>query len=240
MTFARLTGCCTADCVLGAADVTDGQAWITVSHPLSTFYGFSPQGMLLRRSNTVTGQVRDTPLVRRSSEFMDRYRVGWRTWCADPARLNGGVPEEYVWWPGNFFGLSDEAAVNTWGRDGIVSVFPTPLPSKFANETWRFVAIQWEVPQTMTADTDRPFTTSSSPSPSELESYHPALADFATYQLEKLRRDITAQDANLTVFNDHVQRFIQTRRQRGGDEVVDTLGSIAPENVPQWQLGNWL
>jgi|GEM_PF-4581913 len=232
MTFARLTNCCTADAEL-TDDLLDGQAWAPISTPDSAFYGFSPQGLLVRRTHAVTGQVRDWPLVRRSSEFMDRYRSGWRTWCADPTKLGGGMPEEYVWWPGNFYGLSDEAPLTTWGRDGIVSVFPTPMPSQFPNESWRLVAVQWEVPVTMVADTDRPFVTSSSPSPRELDSYHPALADFAVYQLEKLRRDIAAQDANLKAFNEQVQRYLQTRRQRGGDEVIDTLGSLAAENVPQ-------
>ena len=106
-----------------------------------------------------------------------------------------------------------------------MSVYPCPFPSQFAGETWQLVAIQWEIPQTMTADTDRPFVTSSSPSPSSLESYHPAIADFAAYQLEKLRRDAEAQDARLQAFNEHVQRYHdQTHRQRGGDEVIDTLG----------------
>jgi hypothetical protein len=231
MTFARLTSCCVADCPLGVL-LVDGQGWVAVSTPASAFYNFSPQGLLLRRQNAA-GKVWDVPLVRRGSEWMDRYRPGWRVWCADATKLNGGVPEEFVWWPGNFYGLSTEAAAGNWGRDGIVSVFPLPFPSQFAGELWQLVAIQWEVPATMNADTDLPFVSSSSPSPSWLESYHPAVADFGAYQLEKLRRDVAAQDANLQAFNEHVQRYLGTRRQRGGDEVIDTVDSIAAENVPQ-------
>src|SRR4030095_7969451 len=48
MTFARLTSCCVADCPLGSP-LVDGQAWVAVSTPTSAFYGFSPQGLLLRR-----------------------------------------------------------------------------------------------------------------------------------------------------------------------------------------------
>jgi hypothetical protein len=237
MTFARLTSCCQADAPIGLP-LNDGEAWRAVSTPDSAFYGFSPQGVLLRRQNAA-GKVWDTPLTRRGSEWMDRYRPGWRVWGPNAQFLNGGLPEEYIWWPGNFYGLSTEAAAGNWGRDGIVSVFPCPFPSQFTGEVWQLVAIQWEIPATMTNDTDLPFVSSSSPSPSSLESYHPAIADFAAYQLEKLRRDAEAQDARLQAFNEHVQRYLSSHRQRGGDEVIDTLGSMAVENsrvAQTWSL----
>ena len=108
----------------------------------------------------------DDEFPRRTEDWLNQEDPGWR--AADSSTPTA--------WYDRF-----EAA------QFILGITPPPLIA--SGEVWTLRVRHIVQADTMTADTDEPFTLDGSTKFS-LRPYHPALADYATYQLEQLRKGL--------------------------------------------------
>lgn len=70
----------------------------------------------------------------------------------------------------------------------------------------------------MVNDTDQPYTFSGA-SRTDLNNYHQGLVHYATYQLEKLRKDVQASQGQLQMFMGFVAQYLQDQRIKGGRQI---------------------
>ena len=70
----------------------------------------------------------------------------------------------------------------------------------------------------MTSDTAIPFAVSTNYR-RDLVPYHQGLVHYAAHQMEKLRRDDERADKQLTLFMGYVQRYLQSKRKKGSNNV---------------------
>lgn len=73
-------------------------------------------------------------------------------------------------------------------------------------------------PAILTSDTDVPFTIGGAIR-QDLLPWHQAFVHFGAYQLEKLRRDEQASQAQLQIFLGYVTRYTQNTRRKGGQMI---------------------
>ncbi len=92
-----------------------------------------------------------------------------------------------------------------------------PKPS-IDTETWTAVVFYVAIVPDMTLDADIPFTVSANPIAS-LAPYHRALAHYAAYDLERLRKDWDRAGVQLQAFEQYVARFAASEVPKGGRAV---------------------
>lgn len=136
-------------------------------------------------------------LPRRDVPWLNRFVPGWQQ--STTASSAASLPELY-------YQRHD-------GGASYLGFWPTPStgPGASAQAVIPYVA----APTPMTSDTQEPFTVAGA-SRTDLRSYHQALVHYAAAQLEKLRRDDQASDAQMQRFMSYVQRFVAQARVKGG------------------------
>lgn len=103
-------------------------------------------------------------------------------------------------------------------RDGPPQLGFVPAPSPAAGETWLALVPYVVTVADLVNDADVPFTRAGTPIAS-LALYHRALAHFAAYDLEKLRKDVQAQQKQLALFDQYVQRYLGRQQPNKGTRV---------------------
>jgi hypothetical protein len=140
-------------------------------------------------------------LVHRDIPWLNRFEPGWQNSTVSTA--TGQQVPRYVY-------------ERMDGGARYLGFYPTPSTGSSAS----MVAVLPYVarPTPMSSDTNEPFTVSSVVR-GDLRIFHQALVHYGAAQLEKLRRDDQASDAQLSKFMGYVQRFIATGRKKGGDTI---------------------
>lgn len=149
-------------------------------------------------SSGVSGTVRfiaGDDLPRREVQWLNQYDPGWRTSTgSDPyahyERMDGGR---------RYFGL-------------------TPPPRIGSSESAKVILPYVAKPLTLSADTNVPFTftdTNGATTRDDLEPYQQALVHYAAYELEKLRINTEASQAQLQIFMGYVARFKEAQTPVG-------------------------
>lgn len=132
---------------------------------------------------------------RRDVPWLNQYDPGWRistggTPIAHYERIDGGR---------RYFGL-------------------TPPPQIGSSEVGKVLLPYIAKPLTLTSDTNVPFTftdTNGATTRDDLEPYHQALVHYAASDLEKLRVNTEASQAQLQIFMGYVQRFLESMKPPG-------------------------
>ncbi len=94
-----------------------------------------------------------------------------------------------------------------------------PPPSTGAGASASALVPYVAKPPLITVDTVEPYTVSGAVR-LELRTWHQAVVHFAAHQLEKLRRDTDASQAQLQMFLGYVQRYLQNTRKKGGHSIT--------------------
>ena len=203
---AQLQWCDLTECAIRQSTVTCSNAvgeynlLSTVNVPAGDFIRLAKQGIeyhLISSGSTAstTFQAGDD-LPRREIPWLNQYEPGWRgTTSGTPAayyeRMDGGR---------RLLGL-------------------VPPPDIGSSETGKVILPYVAKPSSMTSDTNVPFTftntTAVTTTRDDLEVYHQALVHYAAHDLEKLRLNTEASQAQLQVFLGYVQRFLQGLRPHG-------------------------
>jgi hypothetical protein len=143
--------------------------------------------------------------VRRSTDWLDRHSPGWRN------SGHSGTPDAWYVRQDN----------------GTLLVGIAPPPSIPAGDEWLLLVPYVAVPDTMTSDSDIPFSTSSN-AQSSLIPFHQALVHHAASKLELLRKNYGASDRQTQLFAGYAADFLQSRQPDGPQHVTmhhDYLGS---------------
>lgn len=132
---------------------------------------------------------------RREIPWLNQYHDGWRG-------STGGTPE-------GFYFRAD---------GGQMFLGLTPPPRITSSQTGKVIFPYIAKPSSMSSDTDVPFTLGSTYR-TDLEPYHQASVHYAAYQLEKLRRDMEASQAQLQQFLGFVERYKRNTEPMGPQQV---------------------
>ena len=81
-----------------------------------------------------------------------------------------------------------------------------PAPDVGTGETWSWLVPYVAKPDTLTDDTDEPFSFSGTPLPG-LDAFHQALVHYAAAQLEPLRKNYDGVKYQMGIFGSYVNRF---------------------------------
>ena len=204
--FARLTNCLerrssiTLTAWTGEYDLNS-----TVVLPAGDFYEFAPRGVAFHYTDASSNiqVVSGNDLPRRDPLWLDRYEPGWQ--------------------------------VSTWASTTILAQYPSvwyeridgshrylgfwPLPSSGSSASMEAFVTYQARPTAMTSDTNETFQVNSTVR-SDLRPYHQALVHYAAHQLEKLRRDVEASQAQLSLFLGYVAQWQQAHRRKGGEHLT--------------------
>jgi hypothetical protein len=140
-------------------------------------------------------------LPERTMRWLDNYRPGW---LANDLTYSTTfqLPTDH------FF---DE-------NGGVLSLGFTPRPSTAGSSAIFQVMVPYvALPPRIasTSATEEPFTVGGV-TRTDLRPFHQAFVHFAAAQLEKLRKNTEASQSQLSAFLAYVQRFLASRRQKGG------------------------
>lgn len=170
----------------------------TVNVPGGDFLRLAKQGIEFHRvsshggSSAITTYIAgDHMLPRREVPWLNEYEPGWRdSTGADPTayyeRMDGGE---------RLLGL-------------------VPPPSVGSSEIGKVILPYVAKPSSMGSDTDIPFTFGSTVR-TDLEPYHQALVHYAASELEKLRLNTEASQAQLQMFLGYVERYHASMKPKG-------------------------
>lgn len=140
-------------------------------------------------------------LKRRDIDWLNRFSPGWRT--ATVASSVQQLPDTY------YFTMDGAQAILGF----------TPTPSTGSSATMTALVPYHAKPAPLTSDTQEPYAVGTGYR-TDLRPYHQALVHYAAYQLEKLRPDPQASDAQLQKFLGYVARYWQNTRTRGGQTLT--------------------
>lgn len=132
-------------------------------------------------------------------DALDRDDPGWRT-------ASAGEPDGWY--------TRQEGAQTMCGL--------TVAPSIPAGDVWTLRVPYVVQADTMTADTDEPFTLDSSVKFS-LRPWHPVLADYATYQLEQLRKDLARSSTFLAIAQAGARDYAASVAPAPGEQVMQSM-----------------
>ena len=149
----------------------------------------------LTDSNSNLRTVSGEDFPRREVEWLNQYEPGWRN-------STGDTPQAY-------YERMD-------GGRRLIGLWPPPRIGSSETAVIRLPYVAR--PPVMTASTDLPFT-STAGSRTDLEPYHQAFAHYAASELEKLRKDDQAIATQMQVFLAYVQRFLDSLKPKGGQQV---------------------
>lgn len=142
-------------------------------------------------AGSVTTYIDGKNFPRLNIEDLDRDQPGWRQASAD--RPNGWYIREV-------------------GNTYLLGLFPPPKVP--AGQTWTLIIPYVAYPNDMTADGDIPFENSP-----RLRAYHRGLAHFAASELERLRKNFSAVQMQLSLFDRWVREYQGDRADPAGTQV---------------------
>lgn len=140
-------------------------------------------------------------LPRRDIPYLNRYVPGWQH--STVSTVTGQQLPEFTY-----------ERIDAGAR--YIGFYPTP--STGSSATMEAIIPYVARPTPMASDTNEPFTVSSGVR-GDLRGFHQALVHYAASQLEKLRRDDQASDAQMQRFMSYVQRYTAQARTKGGNVV---------------------
>lgn len=186
LAFIRETGCTRK---YGSISIVDGTAEYSVA-TFTDYLWFADTERSSIRVKDADGNVRyiqgdDLKFV--TPGWLDTFNPSWREMDAGTPthqylRVNGGVRYLGCW----------------------------PAPDVGAGETWSWVVPYVAKPDTLTDDTDVPFSFSNVELPG-LEPFHQALVHYAAAQLEPLRKNYDAVKYQMGIFTGFVRRYLGIR-----------------------------
>ena len=202
--FAELTECFTKQ---STATLTGGTAEYDLNSttviPAGDFVRFAQEQVQFRyvdASSDVTVLAGDD-LPRRDIPWLNRYEPGWEV---------STVASSLQQMPQVYYERMD-------GGSRYLGFWPTPSTGSSASMT--AVVPYVAAPPAMTSDTNEPYQVSGTVR-TDLRPFHQALVHYAAYQLEKLRRDTEASQAQLQTFLGYVMRYLQNKRVKGGKQLT--------------------
>ena len=201
--FAELTECyersSTITIVGGTAEYDLNSTTIIV---LGDFIRLSKQQVEFRYIDASSNEtvLAGDDLRRRDLDWLNVYEPGWQTSTTASSVMQ--LPRLYY--------------ERMQGGHRYLGFWPTPSTGSSASA--RAIVQYIAMPTPMTSDTQEPFF--SVGSRTDLRPFHQAVVHFAAYQLEKLRRDTEASNAQLQRFLGYVQRFMQNTRVKGGTAIT--------------------
>lgn len=205
LTFADLTECLVRQSsVVSSHSVGEYNLLSTVNIPGGDFIRLAKQRPEYQFTND-TGTVTYTSgedFVRRDVEWLNQFEPGWRS-------NTGGTPAFYY--------------ERVDGGRRLLGLYPPPEID--SSESAKVVLSYVAKPQTLSSDTDVPFSLASTavgPSTgirTDLEPYHQALVHYAAHKLEKLRGNDQASAGQLQVFLGYVERYLRSVKPKGGQTV---------------------
>ena len=199
LTFVDLT-----ECAMRQSTVTSSHAIAeynllsTVNVPGGDYLRLAKQGPEYHHSDSndnVTYAAGPDLFPRREIGWLNQYEPGWRDSTA-------GTPRAYY-----------ERADGGQRFFGLV-----PPPEITSSETGKIILPYLAKPAAMTSDTDVPFTFGSTVR-TDLEPYHQAAVHYAAHELEKLRLNEQASQAQLQQFLGYVERYHRLSQPKGGYQV---------------------
>jgi hypothetical protein len=200
--FAELTECFTKQSTLTLAGGT-AEYDLNDSTTLGDFVRLSMEQVQFRyvdASSNVTVLAGDD-LPRRDVPWLNKYEPGWEV--STVASSLQQMPQVYY--------------ERTEGGSRYLGFWPTPSTGSSASMTAVVPYVAAPVP--MTSDTNEPFQANGRVR-TDLRPYHQGLVHYAAYQLEKLRRDPEAANAQLQTFLGYVMRYVQNKRVKGGKQLT--------------------
>ena len=194
--FLRLTNCYVRRYSLTLVDDT-AEYDLIASIGEANFFRLSSQLPVIKRtiSSTVT-HLGGQDLPRRSPDWLDEHRPGWRD-------ADEGTPT--AWY------IREEEGTTLFGLN--------PPPKIAVGDTWLGLIPYVAIPDTLSGDTDEPFSTGT-PTQTDLRPYHQALAHFGAGKMELLRRNYPASDRQMQLFAGYVADFLENRKVEGPQHVV--------------------
>lgn len=185
----------------------------TVNVPGDDFLRLAKQGPEFQHTNAssqVTYAAGET-FERRDVDWLNHYQPGWRD-------STGGTPQFY-------YERMD-------GGRRLFGMYPPPEID--SSETAKVILPYVAQPPTLTSDTDVPFTNSTLGTRTDLVPYHQAFVHYAASQLEKLRVNEAASQAQLQIFLGYVSRFLQSLKPKGGQTVRTARSYLAEARRRRW------
>lgn len=194
--FVRATDCLTREFDIPLSD-NDQELDLLVEITNSDFLWPAKAGFRIEKVDAAGTKThiagRDFP--QRAEQWLDNYEPGWRT-------APKGTPLTFY--------------IREDGGQYLLGLYP---PVKVATgEIVTLVAPYVAKPADLVADTNEPFTVLGS-AKKHLAPWHPALVHFAASLLERLRKNYTVSDYQLTRFNGYIADYLQKQRPRGGNFV---------------------
>ena len=198
-TFTDLTECAirqtTVTCSNGVAEYNLNS---TVNIPGGDFLRLASQGPEYHHTNPssqITYVAGPDSFPRRDIPWLNQYEPGWRS-------STGGTPTAYY-----------------ERRDGGQYLLGlVPPPGIQTSATAQIVVPYVAKPAVLTSDTDVPFTYGSTVR-TDLTLYHQAAVHYGAYELEKLRLNTEASQAQLAQFHGYVERYTRARIPKGGQQM---------------------
>ena len=149
---------------------------------------------------------------RRDINWLNQYQPGWR-------QSTGGTPGSWYLRPDGgrvLFGFDTPPEIDSTAGESAKVLFP-------------YV----QRPAVMTSSTDIPFTVNSTVR-SDLEPYHQAAVHYGAYELEKLRLNDAGAQTQYQLFLGYVQRYLQTMRVRGGQQIRAARNYFREARSKRW------
>ena len=197
--FVDLTECALRQSTVASSHgVAEYNLLSTVSVPAGDYLRLSKQGPEYHHTDSnsvVTYTAGEDLFPRRDIPWLNQYDPGWRS-------STGGTPYCYY--------------ERTDGGRRLFGLGPPPEITSSA--TGKVVLPYVAKPNTLTSDTDVPFTFGSTVR-TDLEPYHQAVVHYAAYELEKLRLNTEASQAQLQQFLGYVARYAQLTEPKGPRQV---------------------
>ena len=192
--FVRLTDCSTR---VGSVPIVDGTGEYDLEAALTDFIRLhGDPSIKIVKAGVPDRYIQGRDLTMRDTEQLDYDDNGWRS-------ASAGTPMHYY----------------IENNGGATNLGFYPPPDVGAGETWTIRIPYVALPPDMVDNTDEPFAFSAN-SPIRLRPYHQALAHYAAAVLEPLRKNFTAVQRQMSLFNGYVAMYLQDERTAGPDQIT--------------------
>ena len=203
--FADITECWTKQSTIsitaGTAEYDLHSSLVIAGEDFLRFHKEQVQFRYTDASSNVTVLAGDD-LPRRDVEWLNRFEPSWQV--STEASSIAKLPQVYYH--------------RTAGGAGYLGFWPTPGLGSSASAAVIVPYIARPVP--LTADTSQPFTDTNGVTRRDLVPFHQAAVHYAAAQLEKLRADMEASNAQMQTFLSFVTRYLGSKRVKGGRHVT--------------------
>lgn len=202
--FADITECWTKQSTVsitaGTAEYDLHSSLVIPGEDFLRFHKEQVQFRYTDASSNVTVLAGDD-LPRRDVEWLNRFEPAWQTSTASTVMQ-----------------LPQVTYNRTAGGANYLGFWPTPGLGSSASAIAIVPYIARPVP--LTSDTSQPFTDTNGVTRRDLVTFHQAAVHYAAAQLEKLRADMDASNAQMQMFLSFVTRYLGSKRVKGGRTVT--------------------